>query len=155
MNVFILWMPNTIASHLSVFAAVMNWKCVPQKKNRFSAPQQKKWREKKSKNATREKKMIRANVCLSLSRCMCACVKWNMEARTDAVDCTRIILKRVYCIWCDDLVFFFRAAHTYTHTIMNPFCSLLAPDTHFFCRVTNCDCIVFFTRWCQCQYNCV
>ena len=72
------------------------------------------------------------------------CVQWNMEAWTDAVDCTRIIPKRVYCIWCADFVFisfsfFFTRANTNTHA--NPFfCTLLASD--FFRRVINCDCIV-------------
>lgn len=52
------------------------------------------------------------------------CVQWNMEAWTDAVDCTRIIPKRVYCIWCADFVFisfsfFFTRANTNTHA--NPF----------------------------------
>lgn len=118
MNVFILWMPNTIASHLLHLQHELKV-CVSQKKNRFSAPQQKKSGEKKKMQKFNARKKIEIHtwfmrMCVSLSRCMC--VKWNMEARTDAVDCTRIIPKRVYCIWCDDLVFFFRAAHTHTQS---------------------------------------
>lgn len=90
------------------------------------------------------------------------CVQWNMEAWTDAVDCTRIIPKRVYCIWCADFVFisfsfFFTRANTNTH--VNPFLHITCAR-YFFRRVINCDCIVsnvwttLFSNancWCICE----
>lgn len=50
-------------------------------------------------------------VCNKLA-CVCVCVQWNMEAEADTVDCTRIIPKRVYCIYYADSQ---SDTHTQTH----------------------------------------
>lgn len=97
---------------------------------------------------------------------VCVCVQWNMEAQADAIDCTRIILKRVYCIWLWRFTFTQTSVlymYIYTiwtlvlvymlhvqqqiNTIKNPFAHYSHP---MFCRMQIDDIlnVLHMCKWC-------